>query len=410
MTQTCRSCGHELRLSFCDLGATPFSNSFLRAGDVERSETFYPLHARVCESCWLVQIPAFEPPDTIFNAGYAYFSSYSESWLQHAERFCDAMTQRLGLHPGSTVVEVASNDGYLLQYFVRAGIRVLGIEPSGNCAEVAEAKGVPTRVQFFGARTASALVSEGVRADLIVANNVLAHVPDINDFVSGFAALLAPNGLVSIEFPHLLRLIEGNQFDTIYHEHFSYLSLLAVKSLLERHGLSVCDVVELGTHGGSLRVMAMRAEAGGVANEAVRRVLDDERRAGLDGVDAYLSFQRRVIDTRIALVDFLHRARREGKRVWGYGAPAKGNTLLNYCGIRQDLIEATVDRSPHKQGTFLPGVRIPVRSPDELVAARPDFVLILPWNLREEIVSSMSVVRTWGGQFVVPIPQPQVLP
>lgn len=411
MRQTCRSCGSGLNLSFCDLGATPFSNSFLDDADLDRSEIFYPLHARVCEACWLVQIPAFEPPDTIFNAGYAYFSSYSDSWLKHAERFCLAMTARLGLGPRSTVVEVASNDGYLLQYFKRDGVGVLGIEPSANCAAAAEQKGIRTLVQFFGLDSAAALAAEGVRADLIVANNVLAHVPDINDFVAGFGRLLAPQGLVSIEFPHLLRLIEGNQFDTIYHEHFSYLSLVAVKSLLERHGLRLNDVEELPTHGGSLRVLAQHSSAApSTPGPGALKVMEDERRAGLTGAAAYHAFQQRVTQTRLALLEFLLQARRDGKRVWGYGAPAKGNTLLNYCGVRSDLIEATVDRSPHKQGRFLPGVRIPVRTPEELVAARPDYVLILPWNLREEITASMAVVRSWGGRFVVPIPAPLVLP
>lgn len=411
MQRTCRSCGAKLKLSFCDLGATPFSNSFLQEADLDRSETFYPLHARVCESCWLVQIPAFEPPDSIFNAEYAYFSSYSQSWLRHAELFCEAMTDRLRLGPDSTVVEVASNDGYLLQYFKRGGVGVLGIEPSANCAAAAEAKGVRTLVQFFGRDTAGALAAEGMRADLVVANNVLAHVPDINDFVAGFGRLLAPHGFVSIEFPHLLRLIAGNQFDTIYHEHFSYLSLIAVRALLERHGLKLYDVEELSTHGGSLRVLAqLAAAAPAVPGPGALKVLEDERRAGLARADTYVEFQNRVTQSRMALLEFLLQARREGKRVWGYGAPAKGNTLLNFCGVRSDLIEATVDRSPHKQGRYLPGVRIPVRAPADLVAARPDYVLILPWNLRDEITGEMAIVRSWGGRFVVPIPEPAVLP
>ncbi len=411
MQQVCRSCGAGLRLSFCDLGATPFSNSFLAAADLDRSETFYPLHARVCESCWLVQIPAFEPPDSIFNAGYAYFSSYSDSWLRHSEQFCRDMIAARGFGPQSQVVEVASNDGYLLQYFKRDGVKVLGVEPSANCAEVAESKGIPTLVRFFGRDAADRLLADGVRADLIVANNVLAHVPDLNDFVAGFKRLLAPGGMVSIEFPHLLRLIEGNQFDTIYHEHFSYLSLTAVTRLLARHGLGIHDVVELPTHGGSLRVLAQHADAPALqVGTGAIKVLDDESRAGLGGPQVYRDFQSRVTRTRLALLRFLIDARAAGKRVWGYGAPAKGNTLLNFCGVRADLIEATVDRSPHKQGRYLPGVRIPVRAPEDLVAARPDFVLILPWNLREEVVGTMSVVRGWGGKFVVPIPEPTILP
>ena len=410
MYQACRSCGAGLRLSFCDLGTTPFSNSFVSADELDRSETYYPLHARVCEACWLVQIPAFEPPDTIFNAGYPYFSSYSHSWLHHCEQFCTEIMAARRLGPQSQVVEIASNDGYLLQYFSRAGIPVLGVEPSANCAQVAESKGIPTLVKFFGRQTAVQLRADGVRADLVVANNVLAHVPDLNDFVAGITTLLAPGGLASFEFPHLLRLIEGNQFDTIYHEHFSYFSLVAVKQLLDRHGLRLFDVVEVPTHGGSLRVLAQHAaEAQPAPGRGGTKVLGDELRAGLDGAGAYTNFQDRVTATRMALLDFLLVARTARKKVWGYGAAAKGNTLLNYCGVRSDLLEAIVDRSPHKQGRYLPGTRIPVRTPEDMIAARPDYVLILPWNLRQEIVESMAVVREWGGKFVIPIPEPMVL-
>ena len=410
MPLLCRSCASELRLSFCDLGATPFSNSFLSADDLDKSETFYPLHARVCESCWLVQLPAFEPADRIFNDSYAYFSSYSESWLRHSERFCREMILWRELGSGSRVVEVASNDGYLLQYFQRAGVPVLGIEPSGNCAEAAQARGVPTLVRFFGRETAAVLVSQGQRADLLVANNVLAHVPDVNDFVAGLKLALAPGGVISLEFPHLLRLMQGNQFDTIYHEHYSYLSLLAVSKLLERHGLRVLDVVELQTHGGSLRVLAQHEhECPAAVGASAARVLAEERHAGLDGAAAYQDFQHRVTLTRLALLRMLLAARAAGQRVWAYGAPAKGNTLLNYCGVRTDLVEATVDRSPHKQGKFLPGIRIPVLAPEDLLAAQPDFVLILPWNLRDEIMEQMAAIKSWGGRFIVPIPMPAVL-
>ncbi len=408
--RACRSCGAELHLSFCDLGATPFSNSFLSADDLDEAETFYPLHARVCESCWLVQIPAFEPPERIFNDEYAYFSSYSDSWLRHAESFSGEMIGRYGLGAGSRVIEVASNDGYLLQYFSRAGVPVLGIEPAGNCAAIARSKGIPTLVGFFGSETAEQLAEDGQRADLLVANNVLAHVPDINDFTAGLKRLLAPNGVVSLEFPHLLRLVQGNQFDTIYHEHFSYLSLMSVSRLLERHGLSVCDVVELPTHGGSLRVLARHAEdAPKAPAQAARRVLDEEASAGLGSAKTYAAFQAEVSRIRLALLRMLLDARAEGLRVWAYGAPAKGNTLLNYCGVRSDLVAATVDRSPFKQGRYLPGTRIPILAPADLIAARPDVVLILPWNLRDEIIQQMAAVRSWGGRFLVPVPQPVML-
>lgn len=411
MPLRCRSCATELRLSFCDLGATPFSNSFLTKDDLDKSETFYPLHARVCESCWLVQLPAFQPADRIFNETYAYFSSYSDSWLQHCEAFCLEMIRSRRLGSDSRVIEVASNDGYLLQYFQRAGVPILGIEPSRNCAATAQARGVPTLVEFFGRETAAMLVSQGQQADLLVANNVLAHVPDINDFVAGLKIALAPGGVISLEFPHLLRLMQGNQFDTIYHEHFSYLSLIAVSRLLERHGLRVLDVFELPTHGGSLRVLAQhQGERSSVNVAGAVRVLAEERLAGLEGAGAYRDFQRKVSLTRLALLRILLEAREAQKKVWAYGAPAKGNTLLNYCGIRTDLVEATVDRSPHKQGKFLPGVRIPVLAPEDLLAARPDLVLILPWNLRDEIVEQMAAVRDWGGRFIVPIPVPVVAP
>jgi SAM-dependent methyltransferase len=411
MEYACRSCGSAVRLSFCDLGATPFSNAFLSVEELDQPETFYPLHARVCERCWLVQLPAFEPPDRIFNDQYAYFSSYSDVWLRHAEEFCTAALSENNLGRDSLVIEVASNDGYLLQYFVRAGVPVLGVEPAGNCAAVARSRGIPTLEQFFGARTAELIRSQGRAADLLVANNVIAHVPDVNDFVAGLKLALAPGGLISLEFPHLLRLMQGNQFDTIYHEHFSYLSLMALSQLLERHGLAVVDVRELGTHGGSLRVMARHEnERTGAVDSRVADILAEERAAGLDGRDAYRGFQEQVVRTRNALLRFLLDARAAKKRVWAYGAPAKGNTLLNYCGVRTDLLEATVDRSPHKQGRYLPGVRIPVLPPESLIAARPDFVLILPWNLAPEITGQLDVVRSWGGRFVVPIPEPMVLP
>lgn len=406
---TCRFCGTVLRESFCDLGMTPLSNAYVAADALQRRESFYPLHAYVCGACFLVQLDEFESPQHIFG-DYAYFSSYSDSWLAHARAYAEAMVRRFRLEASSQVVEIASNDGYLLQYFKERKIPVLGIEPAANVAEVARRNGIPTRVQFFGVATARELAQEGLQADLLLGNNVLAHVPDINDFVAGMKSALKPDGVITMEFPHLLRLMQGNQFDTIYHEHFSYLSLTTVNRVFAAHGLVLFDVEELTTHGGSLRIFARHAEASAIAvRPAVAQLMAREAAAGLTTLAAYAAFAEQVRETKRALLEFLITAKRQGKRVAGYGAPAKGNTLLNYCGIRGDFLDYTVDRSPHKQGRYLPGTHIPIHAPDKLRETKPDYVLILPWNLKDEIVGQMAHIREWGGRFVVPIPRVEVL-
>jgi hypothetical protein len=405
----CRFCGAPVSHSFADLGKSPPSNSFLRPEQLGRMEKFYPLHAWVCGACFLVQLEEFETPQQIFSE-YAYFSSYSESWLAHARAYTGAMMKRFGLGGGSKVIEIASNDGYLLQYFVAQGVPVLGIEPAANVAQAAERKGVPSLVKFFGTQTAKELVVQGTRADLLLGNNVLAHVPDLNDFVAGMKVLLAPRGAITMEFPHLLRLMQENQFDTIYHEHFSYFSLLTVQQVFARHGLKLFDVEELPTHGGSLRIYACHAdEAATPPGERIADLLARERAAGLDRLESYAAFGEQVRETKRRLLEFLIGVKRAGKRIVGYGAAAKGNTLLNYCGIRTDFIDYTVDLSPHKQGCYLPGVNIPVYAPERIRETRPDYVLILPWNLKDEIVAQMADIRSWGGKFVVPIPQVKVL-
>ena len=401
----CRFCGAGLPRPFLDLGMSPLANSYVRPADLGRMEPFYPLQLYVCPECRLVQLDEFESPERIFT-DYAYFSSYSESWLRHAREYAEAMIARVGLGPHSRVVEVASNDGYLLKNFRDRGIPVLGVEPARNVATAARAAGIPTIDKFFGVATARELLAAGHAADLLLGNNVLAHVPDLNDFVGGLRILLRPTGLLTMEFPHLLRLIEQRQFDTVYHEHFSYFSLLAVERVFAGHGLTLWDVDELPTHGGSLRVYVRHADAPGGAEvtERVHALRAREVAAGLDRTESYDAFAGRVVETKMALLEFLIRARREGKVVVGYGAPAKGNTLLNFCGIRTDLLPFTVDRSPHKHGTYLPGTHIPVFPPERIFEVRPDYVLVLPWNLQEEIVTQMAAVREWGGQFVVPIP------
>lgn len=400
----CRSCGAPLRHVFVDLGAQPLANSYLEPEDLRRPESFYPLCVYLCGECFLVQLPEEERPEAIFS-DYAYFSSFSESWLRHARIYAEAMIERFGLGPEHKVIEIASNDGYLLRWFKDRGIPVLGVEPARNVAEEAEAAGIPTLVRFFGTLTAREL--EG-QADLLVGNNVLAHVPDLNDFVAGLKIALAPEGVLTMEFPHLLRLMDEDQFDTIYHEHYSYFSLLAVQKVFAAHGLTLFDVQELPTHGGSLRIFACHDREKPI-NERVTDLLAREKIAGLSSLDAYRSFARRVEKVKRGLLRFLIQAKEEGKSVAGYGAPAKGNTLLNYCGIRTDLLDYTVDLSPHKQGRYLPGVRIPIFAPDRLRETRPDYVLILPWNLREEIMDQMADVRSWGGKFVVAIPEVRVL-
>ncbi len=401
----CRFCGTPLRVTFSDLGMSPLSNSFLKQEALDRHETFYPLHARVCEHCLLVQLEQFEPAERIFTDEYPYFSSYSDLWLKHASEYVDYMIGRFGFGASHLAVEIASNDGYLLQYFVRRGVPVLGVEPAANCARAAEQKGVPTLVKFFDARTAEELAARR-KPDLLLGNNVLAHVPDLNIFVQAMKRLLAPDGVITMEFPHLLNLIEQNQFDTIYHEHFSYFSFLAAERIFAHHGITLFDVQELPTHGGSLRIFGRhQADASKPVERSVADLKEKERRAGLDRIDVYRAFDRKVERTKRRLLEFLVKAKDEGKRIVGYGAPAKGNTLLNYCGVRSDFLDFTVDRSPHKQGLYLPGTRIPIRHPDAIREARPDYLLILPWNLKHEIVEQTAYIRDWGGRFVVPIPE-----
>ena len=405
----CRFCGTPLRRTFVDLGMSPLCESYVPPERANVMEPFFPLHARICEDCLLVQLEEFVAAEDIFSE-YAYFSSYSDSWVQHARKYVDMAVERFGLDAGSFVIEVASNDGYLLQYVMARGIPALGIEPAANVARVARERGIDTIVRFFGRELAAELIADGVRADLLAANNVMAHVPDLNDFVAGIEMVLAPEGVATIEVPHLLRLVERNQFDTIYHEHFSYFSFLTAQKVLSAHRLTVFDVEELVSHGGSLRLYAQR-EATGVRPET-ERVGDLARREhelGFGSLAAHSSFERQVMETKWNLLEFLIAKRREGARVAGYGAPGKGNTLLNYCGIRTDLLAYTVDRNPYKQGQFLPGTHIPIHHPDALAEDRPDYILILPWNLKDEIVAQLSYARGWGARFVVPIPRLQVL-
>jgi SAM-dependent methyltransferase len=408
-SHACRFCQAPLGHGFVDLGLSPVSNAFVRPEDTDKPESVYPLETFVCDECLLVQLPEVQPPEHHFNENYAYFSSFTASWLEHSRRYVAMMTERLGLGAGSQVIEVASNDGYLLQYFRDAGIPVLGIEPSANVAAAAREKGIPTEVTFFGVAAAKRLRERGMQADLLLGNNVLAHVPDINDFVAGLAIALKAEGTLTMEFPHLLELVTRNQFDTIYHEHYSYLSLLTVQKIFAAHGLAIVDVDRLTTHGGSLRIHAMHAETRREPGQRVAACLADERAAGLDRLDAYASFAERVRETKRALLAFLIDAKRQGRTIVGYGAPAKGNTLLNYCGIRRDFLDYTVDRSPHKQGLLLPGTRIPVEAPGRIFETKPDYVLILPWNIADEIVSDMVGIAAWGGRFVVPIPVVRVL-
>ncbi|MGE0440791.1 MAG: methyltransferase domain-containing protein [Gemmatimonadales bacterium] len=404
----CRFCGEPLRHRVVDLGASPLCESYLREEDLNRMEPFYPLLVWVCPRCFLVQLEEYVAGQDIFTE-YAYFSSYSDSWLEHSRRYVDGMIGRLSLTADDRVVEVASNDGYLLQYFVERGIPVLGIEPARNVAEVAVAKGVPTRVEFFGREAARTLAAEGVRPALIHGANVLAQVHDLNDFVGGFGLLLAEGGTVTLEFPHLVRMIAENQFDTIYHEHFSYFSLHSTEQILGAHGFQVYDVDVLPTHGGSIRVHAARTADRKPVSEQVLAVRREEARVGVARLEYYGSFEARVQETKRRLLSLLFTAKAAGKRVVGYGAPGKGNTLLNYCGIRTDLIDFTVDRNPYKQGRFLPGTRIPIHHPDRLREARPDYVVLLPWNLKDELLQQLAFIREWGGRFIVPIPEPTIL-
>ncbi|HEX2745760.1 MAG TPA: class I SAM-dependent methyltransferase [Streptosporangiaceae bacterium] len=400
----CRLCGTPLTRTFVDLGMSPLCESYVPAARLDEPEVFYPLHVRLCDACLLVQLPAYVPGEQIFS-DYAYFSSYSDSWVAHAKRYAEAMIDRLALTPDSLVTEVASNDGYLLQHFQAAGIGVLGVEPAANVAASAQAKGIPTEVKFLGQETGRQIADHRGRADLVAANNVFAHVPDIRGFAAGLRALVKDDGLVTLEFPHLLRLIERRQYDTIYHEHFSYLSLLTSSAALATAGLRVVDVDELATHGGSLRVYARPEDVAGEPTGCVKAVLAAEEAAGLHTVAGHEGFAAAVLKIKSELLGFLLEAAKQGRSVAGYGAPGKGNTLLNHCGIRSDLLSYTVDRSPVKQGQFLPGTHIPIYPPERLAETRPDYVLVLPWNLRDEISKQLDYVRTWGGKLVFGIPE-----
>ena len=403
-TPLCRHCAAPLHHTFVDLGMSPLCETFLRADQLNSMEPFYPLHVFVCERCFLVQLEEYVSPAEIFTE-YAYFSSYADSWLQHVERYTDQMIARWGLGAHSHVVELASNDGYLLQYFVARKVPVLGIEPAANVARVAEAKGVPTLVRFFGRETARELVAAGKQANLVIGNNVLAQVPDINDFVAGMKILLDEKGVITMEFPHLQQLMTNNQYDTIYHEHFSYFSFLAAGKIFETHGLVLFDVEELPTHGGSLRIYGRHKEDASKPVEArAKELLKRELDLGFDRLETYANFGEQVKATKRRLLTFLVDARNAGRSVVGYGAPGKGNTLLNYCGIRTDFLDYTVDRNPYKHGRFTPGTHIPIYAPDRINETKPDYVLILPWNVKDEIIAQMAHIRSWGGKFVIPIP------
>jgi SAM-dependent methyltransferase len=405
---SCRICGGALRHTFADLGVSPLANSYLTEEDLARPEPTYPLHVYVCERCFLAQLPEVVTPEDIFG-DYAYFSSFSDSWLEHARRYVELVSERLRLGEGSRVVEVASNDGYLLQYFLERGVTVLGIEPARNVAAVARERGIPTISEFLGREVGERVAAEHGRADLVIGNNVLAHVPDLHDFVGGLRQLVADDGAVTMEFPHLLRLIAERQFDTIYHEHFSYLSLVSVEPLFAEYGLELFDVEELRSHGGSLRIYASPTEAGRGRGERVAALRAREEEAGLTRIETYTAFDSEVREVKRELLRFLDEAKRSGQSVAAYGAAAKGTTLLNYCGVTSDLVEYVVDRSPHKQGRYLPGARLPIHAPDHVEETRPDYLLILPWNLQQEIVEQMSSIREWGGRFVVPIPSVTVV-
>ncbi len=409
-TPTCRACAAALTHTFADLGMSPVSNAFVRQEDASKGEMFHRLQVLVCQQCWLVQLADGGDAAAHFHDDYAYFSSFSASWLAHARNYVDAMIARFGLSRASRVMEVASNDGYLLQYFVQAGIACVGVEPTANTAAAARAIGVDTRELFFGRSSTAELLADGGPVDLLLGNNVLAHVPDINDFVGAMPAMLKPDGVITLEFPHLSRLIADNQFDTIYHEHYSYLSLTALMPVFARAGLRLFDVEHLPTHGGSVRIYACLPHARHGDTGAVARTLEQERQAGLTAPEVYAAFGEQVRATKRALLRFLIEAKQAGHTVAAYGAPAKGNTLLNYCGVGTDFIDFTVDRNPAKQGRLLPGSRIPVLAPEAIFTARPDYLLILPWNLKDEVMQQMAGIRAWGGKFVLPIPALEIVP
>ncbi len=399
----CRLCGSRLKHTFVDLGMSPPCERFLQAEQVDQMEMYFPLHVLVCDTCFLVQLKEYMSAESIFTE-YAYFSSFSTSWVAHAKAYCEAITKRLGLGADSLAVELASNDGYLLQHFLPLGVPVLGIEPAANVARAAVEKGIPTTVDFFGVRLAKLMVAEGVEADFIIGNNVLAQVPDLNDFVAGMKILLKPEGVITLEFPHIERLIAENQFDTIYHEHFSYFSALTIEKMATRHGLKVIDVEELPTHGGSLRVYLAHQDSNWPAAGSVADLIEREKRHGLTDIPTYASFGFKARRAKHDLLAFLIAAKNEGKTICGYGAPGKGNTLLNYCAIGTDFLDFTVDRNPYKHGRFTPGMHIPIRPVDAIDEAKPDYILILPWNLKDEIIQQMHHVAAWGAKFIVPIP------
>ena len=405
----CRFCNTPLNHTLVDLGMSPLCESFLKADQVNQMEAFYPLKVYVCSECYLAQLEEYVKPEDIFTE-YAYFSSYSDSWLQHAKKYTDLMIDRFKLGKRHQVIELASNDGYLLQYFMGQGIPAMGIEPAKNVAKVATEKGIPTITEFFGVILAKRLADEGTKADLLLGNNVLAQVPDLNDFVAGMKICLKPTGVITIEFPHLMRLIEGNQFDTIYHEHFSYFSFIAVQRIFAHHGITLFDVEELPTHGGSIRIYGRHSEdTTKPVTDRAKELRQREISAGYDRMETYFTFSEKVKETKRKILDILIEERRKGKKIVGYGAPGKGNTLLNYCGIRSDFLDYTVDRSPYKHGRFTPGTHIEIFPPEKICEDRPDFLFILPWNLKEEIIRQMSFIKEWGGRFIVPIPEAKVV-
>ena len=410
MIHQCRFCNKPLKYTFADLGVSPLANSYLNEAQLQNMEPFFPLRVYVCERCYLVQLPVFQSSVEIFS-DYAYFSSYSDSWLQHAKNYTNSIIERFCFDHESQIIEIASNDGYLLQYFKEKKISVLGIEPAENVAQAAQEAGIPTLVKFFGFQTATELAAEEKQADLLVGNNVLAHVPDVNDFVKGMKVILKPQGVITMEFPHLGRLVAENQFDTIYHEHFSYFSFTTVKQIFAHHGLEIFDVEELPTHGGSLRIYAHHEEDRSKVNsEHVKDLLEREEADGFQDLELYLAFDEKAKKTKRSILEFMNKSKNEGKSIVGYGAPAKGNTLLNYCGIRQDYIDFTVDLSPHKQDHFLPGTHIPIHHPDRIKETRPDYVVIFAWNLKNEIMQQMAHIREWNGRFVTLIPEVRVYP
>lgn len=406
----CRFCDAPIEQTFIDLGTSPIANSYVKPENFMKMEPFFALHAFVCGECFLVQLPNMESREHIFNEEYAYFSSYSASVLSHSKAYVEMMIDRFGFDGNSQVIEVASNDGYLLQYFRDRGVKVLGIEPSGSVAEAAEKAGIPSRVRFFGVDTAKALKAEGFTADLMLGNNVMAHVPDLNDFIGGFPILVGPRGIVTIEFPHLLRTIEDLYYDQVYHEHYSYLSFIAVEKIFAAHGMTLFDVEEIAPQGGSLRIFACHTgDETHPVTERVEAMRAREIAAGLASPEGYRSFAERVQETKRDLLRFLMEAKEAGKTVVGYGAPAKATTLLNYCGVKADMVDYTVDISPYKHGNLLPGTRIPIHPPEKILETKPDYVLIFAWNIRDEIMRNMAGVREWGGKFVVPLPRVEVL-